>query len=248
MVESVDYKNSGDHALVVEFKNEISKETNKKVRALSYLLGNEPINGILETVPTYRSLMIHYDPLVINQKALILELKKKEEKMDALKLPPPMITEIPTLYGGEYGPDLVDVANHAGMTEEEVVKIHASVEYLIYMLGFTPGFPYLGGMDPRIAAPRLENPRKIIKGGSVGIADTQTGIYSLDSPGGWKLIGWTPVSLFDPEAMHPFLLKAGDYIKFQPIDQDEFEHLQRELQAGKVPWKTYPGKTEKGSI
>ena len=248
MMERIAYKNAGDHALVAEFKNEISKETNERVRVLSYLLEKEPINGILETVPTYRSLMIHYNPLIIDQKSLVLELKNREKKLDALKLPLPMITEIPTLYGGEYGPDLGDVAKHAGMTEEEIINIHASREYLIYMLGFTPGFPYLGGMDPRIAAPRLENPRKKIKKGSVGIADTQTGIYSLDSPGGWKLIGWTPVPLFDPDRTSPFFLKAGDYIRFRPIDQEEYEDLQRELKAGRIPWKTSSMKTEKGTI
>ena len=248
MVGKIDYKSAGDHALVAEFGNEITKEINEQVRGLSYLLEKEPVKGIVETVPTYRSLMIHYNPLIIDQKSLIAELKKREEKLETLKLPPPMVTEIPTLYGGEYGPDLGDVAKHGKLTEKEVIKIHSSEEYLIYMLGFTPGFPYLGGMDPRIAAPRLENPRMKIKRGSVGIADTQTGIYSLDSPGGWQLIGWTPVPLFEPEGKTPFLLKAGDYIKFLPIDQEEYERILREIEAGGIPWKTYPKETKKGSM
>ncbi len=248
MVGKIDYKSAGDHALVAEFGNEISKAINDQVRGLSYLLENEPVKGIVETVPTYRSLMIHYNPLIIDQMSLIAELKKREEKLENLELPPPMVTEIPTLYGGEYGPDLEDVANHAGMTEGEVIKIHSSGEYLIYMLGFTPGFPYLGGMDSRIAAPRLKNPRRRIDKGSVGIADKQTGIYSLDSPGGWKLIGWTPVSLFEPGAEKPFLLKAGDYIKFRPINQDEYEKIRQAIEAGRNKWKTYPKKTEKGSM
>lgn len=246
MVNNIFYKNAGDHALVAEFGNEISKEINEKVRAFAYLLDKERINGIAETVPTYRSLMIHYNPLIIDRKSLISELKKREEKLENLELPPPMVTEIPTLYGEKYGPDLKDVAKHAGMSVEEVIKIHSSTEYLIYMLGFTPGFPYLGGMDPRIAAPRLENPRTKIQRGSVGIADTQTGIYSLDSPGGWKLIGWTPLPLFNPEGPSSFLLKAGDYIKFRPIDQEEYENLKRELIAGRIPWRKYPKETEKG--
>ncbi|NBG87899.1 5-oxoprolinase subunit PxpB [Isachenkonia alkalipeptolytica] len=248
MDKAIEYKSAGDHALVAEFGNEISKKINEQVRALAYLLQQEGVKGVTETVPTYRSLMIHYNPLVIDQKSLITELKKREEKLKELKMPPPLITEIPTIYGGAYGPDLEDVAKHAGVSEEEVIQIHSSGEYLIYMLGFTPGFPYLGGMDPRIAAPRLNSPRKKITRGSVGIADAQTGIYSLDSPGGWRLIGWTPVALFDPKGTPPFLLKAGDYIKFCPIDHEEYEKIQRELKAGGVPWKTYRKDEEKGSM
>ena len=240
MTSNIEYKCAGDHAIVAEFGNVISKELNEKVRGLSHLLEDEGIRGIVETVPTYRSLMIYYDPLIISQKKLIMELQKKEAKLKTLKLPPSMVIELPTLYGGEYGPDLEDVSKHAGLKASEVIEIHSAREYLIYMLGFTPGFPYLGGMDPRIAAPRLKNPRKKIRKGSVGIADTQTGIYSLDSPGGWKLIGWTPILLFDPCEKHPFLLKAGDYIKFRPIDEEEYKDVLWKLKIGSTPWISYP--------
>lgn len=248
MEQKIRYKSAGDHALVAEFGNEISKEINHQVRALAFLLDQEPVEGITEMVPTYRSLMIHYNPLIIDEKGMIAALEKKEKKLNSLELPPPMVTEIPTLYGGEYGPDLMDVAKHTGLAEQEVINIHSSTEYLIYMLGFTPGFPYLGGMDPRIAAPRLSKPRTKIKKGSVGIANTQTGIYSVDSPGGWKLIGWTPVPLFEPEGKSPFLLKAGDYLKFRPIDMEEYNNIQQKINQGKRPWKTYPKETAKGGL
>ncbi len=244
----INYKSAGDQALIAEFGNKISKEINEQVRAFAYLLEQQGLEGILETIPAYRSLMIHYNPLVIEEKALITLLKEREKGLEGLEMPSPLITEIPTIYGGEYGPDLKGVAKHAGISEEEVIKVHSSGEYLIYMLGFTPGFPYLGGMDPRIAAPRLNNPRKKIPRGSVGIADTQTGIYSLDSPGGWQLIGWTPVVLFDPGKKQPFLLKAGDYIKFCPINHEEYQEIERKIRDGCVPWNTYPKCEKKGSI
>ena len=133
--------------------------------------------------------------------------------------------EIPVLYGGEMGPDLEFVAQHAGKTPEEVVGIHTSADYLIYMLGFTPGFAYLGGMSGEIAAPRLETPRVKIPAGSVGIAGSQTGVYPIDSPGGWQLIGRTPVRMYDPEREPPILPQAGQYIRFYPIDRAEFDRI-----------------------
>ncbi len=242
MVQNIRYKSAGDRAIVVEYGNEISETVNKKVRALSYLLDREPLEAVIEVVPTYRSLMVHYDPLISDENSMIQMLQEKERRLGNLELPPPIVTEIPTLYGSEYGPDLEKVAKHCGLSKEEVIAIHSSTEYLIYMIGFTPGFPYLGGMDPRIATPRLENPRTKISKGSVGIADTQTGIYSVDSPGGWKLIGWTPVPLFDPEASHPFLLNAGDYVKFRAIEELEYHRIKEKMAEGKYNCRTYPKK------
>ena len=132
------------------------------------------------------------------------------------------VFEIPVCYGGQYGPDLANIAEHAGLTEEEVVKIHSSKDYLIYMLGFLPGFCYLGGLDERIHTPRLANPRLKINAGSVGIGGSQTGIYPLDSPGGWQLMGMTPVKTYDPDREVPILLSAGDYIRFIPVDEEEY--------------------------
>ena len=152
-------------------------------------------------------------------------LTEIEKDLGAIDLPKPRIVEIPTIYGGEFGEDLGFVAEHNGLSEDQVIKIHSSIDYRIYMLGFTPGFSYLGGMSEKIAAPRLKTPRTKIPGGSVGIAGKQTGIYPMESPGGWQLIGRTPVKLYDPSSETPIILQAGDYIRFIPIDKDEYDYI-----------------------
>lgn len=216
---------SGDKGLVVEFGNEISEAANQKVRNMYLAIQKLKIPGIYEMIPTYRSLLIQYNPLEIGIDALTVKLAELEETLDSIELPKPRVFEIPTVYGGEFGEDLSFVAQHNNISEEEVIKIHSSVDYRIYMLGFTPGFPYLGGMSERIAAPRLKTPRTKIPAGSVGIAGKQTGIYPMESPGGWRLIGRTPLKLYDPERETPILLQAGDYIRFVPIGRDEYESI-----------------------
>ena len=139
---------------------------------------------------------------------------------------------IPTLYGGEAGPDLEFVAGHNQLTPAEVVRIHSSVPYRIYMIGFTPGFPYLGGMSEKIAAPRLKTPRTKIPAGSVGIAGTQTGLYPVESPGGWQLIGRTPLQVFDPRSEQPFIYSAGDFLQFQPVSATEYESIRQDVERG----------------
>ena len=223
---------AGDCALIMEYGNVISPALNRRVRAMHLMMETHRPVGVLETVPTYRSLMIHYDPLVVSRNSLISQLRALEQQVGEIVLPAPVVTHIPVVYGGTHGPDLKTVATHSGYTEEEVIRIHSNPDYVIYMLGFTPGFPYLGGMDQRIAAPRLKTPRERIRGGSVGIADRQTGIYSIDSPGGWQIIGWTPVQLFQPEAVVPFLLKAGEYLRFVPVSMDDCEAVQAQIAAG----------------
>lgn len=232
-------KTAGDSALVVEFGNEISENISNRVRAMQAVLEHEQHQGITELVPTYRSLMVHYDPRTLTYQQMSAHLHEAITKMEDLVLPSPKIIEIPTLYGGDAGPDLVTVARHNGLDEEEVIHRHSGRDYLIYMLGFTPGFPYLGGMDPRIATPRLDNPRSKIKGGSVGIAGNQTGIYSIDSPGGWQIIGWTPVPLFDPGADQPFLLKAGNYMRFIPVSTEECARIQQLVESREYHCKTH---------
>lgn len=216
---------SGDLAIVASFGNEISEALNTKVRSLMLALLKVDVEGIIEMTPTYCSLMIHYDPIQIGYEALCKRVQETLVNLDDIELPEPIVIEIPTLYGGEFGPDLEFVANHNGLTMDEVVEIHASKSYRIYMLGFTPGFPYLGGMDERIATPRLETPRTKIAGGSVGIAGAQTGIYPIDSPGGWQIIGRTPVPLYDPLSKEPILLKAGESIRFVPIDKETYDRM-----------------------
>lgn len=231
---------TGDTSLTVEFGNEISEAINTQIRAFNIALQESSIPGIVETVPTYRSLMIHYDPGVIQYKPLVKKLQALLGQLDKIVIPPSEVLEIPVLYGGETGPDLEFVAQHNGKTPEEVIKIHTSTEYLIYMLGFTPGFTYLGGMSDEIATPRLKTPRVKIPAGSVGIAGSQTGVYPIDSPGGWQLIGQTPVRMYDPDRETPILPQAGQYIKFYAIDKKEFDKIAAEEAAGTYVCKRHP--------
>ena len=233
---------AGDKALTMEFGNSISKEVNNKIRSITVAIETRNIKGIVELVPTYRSLMIHYNPLKISYDELINALKQLEIQLDTIELPAAQVVEIPTLYGGEYGPDIENVANHNQLKLEDVINIHTSNEYLIYMLGFTPGFPYLGGMDPKIATPRLESPRTKINAGSVGIAGGQTGIYPIDSPGGWQIIGRTPIPLFDSQREIPILLKAGNYIIFRSIGENEYKEIEEAVKNGTYHYKNYPKK------
>ena len=231
---------TGDTSLTVEFGNEISEEINAQIRAFNIALDQSGIKGIVETVPTYRSLMVHYDPGVIAYGPLVKKLKGLLGQLDHIQIPPSDVLEIPVLYGGEEGPDLAFVAEHNGKTPEEVIKIHTSTEYLIYMLGFTPGFTYLGGMSDEIATPRLKTPRVKIPAGSVGIAGAQTGVYPIDSPGGWQLIGRTPVRMYDPDRAEPILPQAGQYIKFYAIDKADYDKIAAEEAAGTYVCKRHP--------
>lgn len=220
---------AGDSSMVIEFGNEISKEINSQIRALTDGLDNMENEFIREIVPTYRSIIVYYDSLKISYgdlKKKILELGDSRSDYGEEEI---NMVEIPVLYGGNSGPDIESVAEHNGISVEDVIKIHSSRDYLIYMLGFTPGFPYLGGMDERIATPRLEKPRLKIDAGSVGIAGSQTGIYPLESPGGWQLIGKTPLDIFNPENEDPFLLNAGDYIRFIPITKEEYDVIKSKV-------------------
>ncbi len=234
---------TGDTSVCVEFGNEISEPINARIRAFNIALSSSSIPGIVETVPTYRSLMVHYDPEVIRYAPLMEKLKGLLGQLDKITIPPREVLEIPVLYGGEeMGPDLKFVAEHAGKTEEEVINIHTSTEYLIYMLGFTPGFTYLGGMDEAIATPRLKTPRVKIPAGSVGIAGSQTGVYPIDSPGGWQLIGRTPVRMYDAGRATPILPQAGQYIKFYAIDRAEFDKIAAQEAAEGYQVKRHPRK------
>jgi len=235
---------AGDAAVSVEFGNEISTEINTRIRAFNIALEQSRIPGIVETLPTYRALMVHYDPERILYGPLIGQLSALIGDLDQITIPPSDVLEIPVLYGGAGGPDLGFVAQHNGKTPEEVVRIHTSTEYLIYMLGFTPGFTYLGGMSDEIATPRLQTPRVKIPAGSVGIAGSQTGIYPIDSPGGWQLIGLTPVRMYDPDREEPILPKAGQFIKFYSITQQEFDDITQQEAAGVYRCNTHPRKEE----
>lgn len=240
MYDLTKYMASGDSALNMEFGDSITEEINTKIRAMTLAIEKNKIDGIIELVPTYRSLLIHYNSLVIDYDKLVCFLKELEKSIDVIELPAPEVIEIPTLYGGEYGPDIENVASYNHLTIDEVIKIHTSREYLIYMLGFTPGFAYLGGMSEEIATPRLTSPRTKIPAGSVGIAGGQTGIYPIASPGGWQLIGTTPLDLFNPTREIPILLKAGNYILFKSINEDEYIKIKKEIMSGTYEYKRYP--------
>ena len=230
-MEKIKYLVSGDCTVCVEFGNEISPEINRRIRAFKIALEKEAIDGVVETIPTYRSLSVVYRPEVIRFGELTKKFDAVLETMDSIQIPPPSVIEIPVLYGGGMGPDLEFVAAHNHKTPEEVVRIHTSGEYLIYMLGFIAGFPYLGGMDERIVCPRLQTPRTKIPAGAVGIGGKQTGIYPLASPGGWQLIGRTPLRLFDPAGGGKLPYAAGDRIRFVPISPEKFETIQKEQGA-----------------
>lgn len=220
----------GDCAVTLQIGTEISETVNREVVSVVESLRRADIPGVRELVPTYTSVCIHYDPLMLSYEALQqtlnqLEIVFSEDNRDASG----RVVEIPVCYGGEYGPDLAFVAEHNGLTSEEVIKRHSEGLYLVYMLGFLPGFAYMGGMDETIACPRLESPRTKIPAGSVGIAGAQTGIYPLASPGGWQLIGRTPLKMFSIEGEQTrFALSAGDRVRFVPITEESY----REKEGG----------------
>ncbi len=219
----------GDSAVSAHFGEEICPEINQQVTALRDALeeavAKGEIQGLGELVPTYCALLINYDPLVLGYDELAAKLKELSQSLVIKSDSDRQVVEIPVAYGGEYGPDLAEVAAAHGMTEQQVIDIHSQPEYPIYMLGFVAGFPYLGGMSPEIATPRKESPRLKIEAGSVGIAGSQTGIYSVESPGGWQIIGRTPLKLYDTDREQPVLLSAGQYIKFKPISGAEYEAM-----------------------
>ncbi len=229
----------GDRAITVEFGNEISEECNRKVIALDKKLKRLNHPGIISIVSTYRSLLVKYDPLRIGIRELTELLEKVMSDLNTNQSPElkPLIYEIPVAYGGEFGPDLDFVAQYNNLTPDEVIRIHTEPLYRIYMIGFIMGFAYLGGMSEKIATPRLEKPRTEIKAGSVGIADKQTGIYPISSPGGWRIIGRTPVKLYDPLREKPILFEAGNYIKFVNITKEEFEQIQHAIEKRKYEVK-----------
>jgi KipI family sensor histidine kinase inhibitor len=225
---------AGDAALVVELGDAIDEDVNRRVHRLAAALEHSRLEGLVDLVPTYRSLLVCYDPARTRFHTLAPLVRQACLALDAADAFPARTVDIPTCYGGEHGPDLPFVAAHAGLSEDEVVNVHAAGQYTVFMMGFSPGFAYLGGMSPRIAAPRLKTPRTAIPAGSVGIAQQQTGIYPVESPGGWQLIGQTPLALFDPARNPPTAVQPGDTIRFVPIDAARYHEMMRS-QSGSPP-------------
>ena len=226
------FLNAGDAAVIAELGDSIDPATNLRVHALAQAIDGHRVAGVVDLVPTYRSLLVNYDPLRTTRPALEREIATLAANLEEQPQQPPRVLEVPTVYGGEFGPDLACVADYAGLPADEVVRIHSEPDYLIYMMGFTAGFPYLGGMSPTIAAPRLKTPRTRIPAGSVGIAQQQTGIYPAESPGGWQIIGRTPLRLFDPLRDPPVAVQAGEFIRFVPITETTFRDIERRVQEG----------------
>jgi KipI family sensor histidine kinase inhibitor len=214
----------GDRGLLLEFGDEISREINEKVRRMALAIQAESIEGVVETVPTYRSLLIIYNPVLLPIEDLKKRLERIEEELQQTPLQEPKLTHISVVYGGVYGPDLEGVAKYLRTSPEEVIRLHCSKPYLIYMIGFMPGYPYMGELPQELVTPRLKTPRLVVPKGSVAIAQRQTGIYSMESPGGWQILGRTPVELFDPEKDPPALLQMGDFVQFYPISEEEFHN------------------------
>jgi len=230
---SARYLPFGDSALLIEFGDVINSEINRKVIALNEAITKAEIQGIEELVPTYRSLLVRYDALKISYEQLVFRIKNIETKLNSISIEKVgrKIT-IPTVYGGEYGPDLSYVAQYHRLTEEQVIELHSGREYRVYMLGFVAGFPYLGEVADEILTPRLETPRLKVPAGSVGIAERQTGIYPCEAPGGWRIIGRTPLRLFNPLQQPPALLKPGDTVKFEPISEEKFKITEKAIIKG----------------
>jgi KipI family sensor histidine kinase inhibitor len=213
----------GDRSLLVEVGDEISIEVNRRVRLLYYSLNYRKLTGIIELLPSYTSLLIVFDPLVVSLSAMRTIVDRLVDSPNETGIPEPKTVKIPVVYGGEFGPDLTGVADYHGLSPSDVVRCHTSAVYQVYMIGFTPGYPYMGEVPREIATPRRDTPRTHVPKGSVGIAQKQTGIYPVESPGGWQIIGRTPLTLFDPYATPPALLEAGDIVTFYPIEKEEFE-------------------------
>ena len=216
----------GDCAISIDFGQVIDPKINRQIRQVIEQIKVLQLDGIIELVPTYCALLVQYDAMVYSYSDIckILEPTLQESVTDSAN-ELVTIVEIPTVYGGEFGPDLGFVASHNHISEDEVVSIHSGTDYLVYMLGFIPGFTYLGGMDPRIATPRLSSPRTLIPAGSVGIAGEQTGTYPSDSPGGWQIIGRTPVTMYDMSKKQAAQLQAGDYVRYVSINENEFHRI-----------------------
>jgi len=221
------FERSSDQSLLIYFGQQITVKASEQVRRLLRLLELEPIAGVRNLHPAYCSLLVKFDAVKWRHEALEKELRKYLGRFDRVKLPEPRQVEIPVCYGGEFGPDLNDVAATHGISPERVIDLHTSASYLVYFLGFTPGFAYLGEFPRELVTPRLASPRKKVPAGSVGIAGNQTGVYPFETPGGWRLLGRTPLAMFRTDGEGLSLLAIGDRVRFAPISRERYAELSR---------------------
>jgi inhibitor of KinA len=218
---------AGDSTILVQFENRIDPVVNARAIGLARVLAAATIDGVRDIVPAYRSVAICFEPLRTNVDDLVRHIEREAGRLPDGPVDTATPRRVPVCYGGDYGPDLPDVARFAGMSPDEVVAVHTGATYRVFMLGFLPGFAYMGVVDDRIAAPRHASPRVRVPKGSVGIAGRQTGIYPSDAPGGWQLVGRAPIEPFNIDRPSPFLFKAGDSVQFVPVNDLEFERLVR---------------------
>jgi len=220
-----------DRALLVEFENRIAQDISEQVLKLARLLKLEPFAGILEAVPAYRTLMVHYDPLTIDYDSLCTKITPL---LNQSSIPAQSWRRwsVPVLYGGKAAPDLKQISKRHSLSEEQIIDIHSSAVYRVYMMGFAPGWTFLGGLDPRLYTPRLDAPRAEVPAGCISIGGQQTLIGGQAMPSGWNLIGQTPERTFAPERDNPFFMQAGDEVAIRRINQEEFDQLSRQVAAG----------------
>ena len=223
----LEYKLINEETIMIYFEQQIDPSTFKEVQKVEKYIKDQQHEAIIEVIPSYRAIMLHIDITKQSLAKVVNELKLEQlskldfdENLNKVKT-----ISLPVLYGGNYGPDIQEVATHNQLSIEEVIKLHTENTYLIYMLGFMPGFPFLGGLNSKLATPRREEPRTSIPAGSVGIANNQTGLYPKQSPGGWQIIGRTPITVFDILRTPMCLYESGDYIKFYSIDESTFEQI-----------------------
>jgi KipI family sensor histidine kinase inhibitor len=226
--DGVRFTSSSDQSLLVYFGQEITPQAHERVRRLLRLLELEPVAGVRNLHPAYCSLLVKFDALKLRHDELEAILKKYLERLEKVNLPEPRQVEIPVCYGGEYGPDLSDVAAMHGMTPAQAIELHCSASYVVYFLGFVPGFAYLGELPEALVTPRLATPRRRVPAGSVGIAGGQTGVYPFATPGGWRLLGRTPIAMFRTDSEGLSLLSIGDRVRFVPISRERFAALESE--------------------
>lgn len=217
-----EFRASGDRCVLAVYGQNIDEAVNEKVHRMAALLRRRQPEGIEAVVGSYCTLAVHYHPLRISFAEVADLLRNLEQALASTSASTQKTVDIPVCYGGDFGPDLDFVAAHCSLSEEQVIALHSTPGYRIYAIGFAPGFCYLGGLDQQLHSPRLESPRQKVIAGSVGIAGSQTGVYPLESPGGWRLIGRTPLRLFAPERRQPLLYQAGDIIRFRPITPQEY--------------------------
>src|SRR5262245_33192773 len=226
------FKPLGDTAVQIRLGEGIDPEVNRRVRAACAALERAALPGVVEWIPSYTAVTVAYLPHVVRYDDLCRRLEAVVTSGTDVGVPASHRVTLPVCYGGEPGPDLEFVAAHHQLSAQEVIELHSRPEYLVYMIGFAPGFPYLGGLPERLATPRLEKPRIAVPKGSVGIGGAQTGVYSVDSPGGWRIIGRTPVPLYDPKQERPSLLEAGDHLRFRPVSAAEEADMQASVKKG----------------